>query len=190
MPFVAIAAVGSLTWGAFAAVNARKVTRFLAYASINQMGFLLLGAALDTHEALRATYVYLLLYATMTGGFMLAYLHINRADGRQLTFLSDFCGLARAENTVCWGLAVYLFSMAGIPPLAGFFSKYYIMSAALSKGLFILVIVALAVSLISAYYYLRVIKTFWFEEPAAEKQVAVTLTPVRRRLLSVVEALL
>lgn len=80
--------------------------------------------------------------------------------------------------------------MAGIPPLAGFFSKYYIMAAALSKGLFILVIVALAVSLISAYYYLRVIKTFWFEEVAAEKQVVATLTPLRRTLLSSVEAFL
>lgn len=80
--------------------------------------------------------------------------------------------------------------MAGIPPLAGFFSKYYIMAAALSKGLFILVIVALAVSLISAYYYLRIIKTFWFEEQTAEKQVTATLTPLRRRLLSVIEALL
>ena len=101
MPFVAFAAIGSLLWGALAAVNARKVTRFLAYASINQMGFLLLGAALDTYGALRATYIYLLLYAAMTGGFMLAYQHIDRADGRALTFLSDFCGLASADRTVC-----------------------------------------------------------------------------------------
>jgi NADH:ubiquinone oxidoreductase subunit 2 (subunit N) len=65
------------------------------------MGILLLGASLDTFEALRATYVYLVLYAVMTGGFMLAFLHITRADGRPVTFLSDFCGLARAENAVC-----------------------------------------------------------------------------------------
>lgn len=101
MPFVAFAAIGSLLWGALAAVNARKVARFLAYASINQMGFLLLGAALDTYGALRATYIYLLLYAVMTGGFMLAYQHIDRTDGRALTFLSDFCGLASADRTVC-----------------------------------------------------------------------------------------
>lgn len=101
MPLVAIAAIGSLVWGAFAATNARKVTRFLAYASVNQMGFLLLGASLDTFEALRATYVYLVLYALMTGGFMLVFLHTTRADGRPITFLSDFCGLARTENSVC-----------------------------------------------------------------------------------------
>lgn len=80
--------------------------------------------------------------------------------------------------------------MAGIPPLAGFFSKYYIMAAALSKGLFILVAVALAVSLVSAYYYLRIIKTFWFEESAAEKRVDTALTTTRRTLLSVFEAVL
>jgi NADH:ubiquinone oxidoreductase subunit 2 (subunit N) len=65
------------------------------------MGFLLLGASLDTFEALRATYIYLVLYAAMTSGFMLSFLHLNRADGRPLAFLSDFCGLARTENTVC-----------------------------------------------------------------------------------------
>jgi NADH-quinone oxidoreductase subunit N len=80
--------------------------------------------------------------------------------------------------------------MAGIPPLAGFFSKYYIMAAALSKGLLILVAVALAVSLISAYYYLRIIKTFWFEEEAAEKRITAVLTPTHRTLLSVLEAIL
>ena len=80
--------------------------------------------------------------------------------------------------------------MAGIPPLAGFFSKYYIMAAALSKGLLILVAIALAVSLISAYYYLRIIKTFWFEEVAAEKRIDATLTSTRRTLLSTFEAVL
>jgi NADH-quinone oxidoreductase subunit N len=154
------------------------------------MGFLLLGASLDTHEALRATYMYLLLYALMTGGFMLAYLHIRRDDGRPVEFLSDFCGLSRTESSVCWNLAIYLFSMAGVPPLAGFFSKYYILAAALSKGIFFLVVIALAVSLVSAYYYLRIIKAFWFEEPEAGKKLTVTLTPFHRALLSAIEAAL
>lgn len=152
---------------------------------------MLLGASLDTFGALRATYIYLFLYAIMTSGFMLVYLHARREDRNLLVHISDFSGLARTEPAVCWSLAVSLFSMAGIPPLAGFFSKYFILNAALARGLTGLTVIALAVSLISAYYYLRVMVTFWFGVPEEKKFPArAELSPQRRALLVVIEATL
>jgi len=96
----------------------------------------------------------------MTGGFLLVFTHLRKAKGETLTALSDFRGLGKEENLVCWNLSIFLFSMAGIPPLAGFLGKYYLLASLMERGLFVPIIVALAVSLITAYYYLRIIKTF------------------------------
>lgn len=189
---LSFAAVGSLLWGALAAIGARKVTRFLGYTSINQIGFLLLGLSLQTPDALRATYIYLLVYAIMTGGFLIVFLQARRTDGLNLTFLNDFSGLDRTEPLLCWHLAVYLFSMAGIPPLGGFFVKYYLFQSAMTEAAYGLIILGLATSLISTYYYLRLIKTFWFEEKVAQQKhlVTITLTRTHRVTLATLEALL
>jgi NADH-quinone oxidoreductase subunit N len=188
LPCVTIAALGSLLWGAFAATQERKTTRFLGYASINQIGFLLLGLIADTDDALRSAFFYLILYAIMTGGFLLIFTQLRKSNGATFVTLSDFRGLGKTENLVCWNLSIFLFSMAGIPPLAGFFGKYYLMTSIMDKGLFVPVIVALAVSLITAYYYLRVIKTFWFEEDIAIKAPTLLLSAHQRTLLSLLEA--
>jgi NADH-quinone oxidoreductase subunit N len=188
LPCVTIAALGSLLWGAFAATQERKITRFLGYASINQIGFLLLGLVADTDDALRSAFFYLVLYAIMTGGFVLVFTQLRKDDGATFVALSDFRGLGKTENLVCWNLSVFLFSMAGIPPLAGFFGKYYLLVSIMDKLLFIPVVVALVASLISAYYYLRVIKTFWFEEDIAVKTPTLLLSGDQRVLLSVLEA--
>lgn len=160
----------------------------MGYASINQIGFLLLGLAVDTDDGLRSAFFYLVLYAIMTGGFLLVFTHLRKASGEPIVALSDFRGLGRSENLVCWNLSIFLFSMAGIPPLAGFLGKYYLLVSIMERGLFVPVIVALAVSLITAYYYLRVIKTFWFEEPIAEKTLELRLSVGQRATLSVLEA--
>jgi len=160
----------------------------LGYASINQIGFLLLGLAVDTDDGLRSAFFYLVLYAIMTGGFLLVFTHLRKTSGEPIVALSDFRGLGRSENLVCWNLSIFLFSMAGIPPLAGFLGKYYLLVSIMERGLFVPVIVALAVSLITAYYYLRVIKTFWFEEPIAEKTLELRLSVGQRATLSVLEA--
>ena len=109
---------------------------------------------------MRSAFFYLILYVIMTGGFILIFTHLRKNEGADFVAISDFRGLGATENLVCWHLSVFLFSMAGIPPLAGFFGKYYLLSALMDRGLFIPVIAALAVSLITAYYYLRIIKTF------------------------------
>lgn len=93
--------MGSLLWGAFAATQERKTTRFLGYASINQIGFLLLGLVVDSDDGLRSSFFYLVLYAVMTGGFLLVFTHLRKKGGETLLALSDFRGLATAENLVC-----------------------------------------------------------------------------------------
>jgi NADH-quinone oxidoreductase subunit N len=188
LPCVTLSALGSLLWGALAATQSRKTTRFLGYASINQIGFLLLGLVVDTDDALRSAFFYLVLYAIMTGGFLLVFTHLRKAKGETLTALSDFRGLGKEESLVCWNLSIFLFSMAGIPPLAGFLGKYYLLASLMERGLFVPVIVALAVSLITAYYYLRIIKTFWFEENIATASPILLLSSGQRVMLSVLEA--
>ncbi|RZK42928.1 MAG: hypothetical protein EOO61_05225 [Hymenobacter sp.] len=96
-----MSALGSLLWGALAATQSRKTTRFLGYASINQIGFLLLGLVVDTDDALRSAFFYLVLYAIMTGGFLLVFTHLRKAKGETLTALSDFRGLGKEESLVC-----------------------------------------------------------------------------------------
>jgi NADH-quinone oxidoreductase subunit N len=188
LPCVTLAALGSLLWGAFAATQERKTTRFLGYASINQIGFLLLGLVVDSDDGLRSSFFYLVLYAVMTGGFLLVFTHLRKKGGETMLALSDFRGLATAENLVCWNLSIYLFSMAGIPPLAGFLGKYYLLVALMSSGLFVPIVVSLVVSLITTYYYLRIIKTFWFEESIAQAAPVLLLSSGQRVTLSVLEA--
>jgi NADH-quinone oxidoreductase subunit N len=185
---VTISALGSLIWGAFAGAQAKKTTRFLGYASINQIGFLLLGLIVITDDALRSAYFYLILYAIMTGGFLLVFTQLRTERGVPATFISDLAGLSKQETLVSWNLAIFLFCMAGIPPLAGFFAKYFALLALMSKGLFVPAIVALVVSLITAFYYLRIIKTMWFGQPSAKLRVM--LTSKQRALLAFFEALL
>jgi NADH-quinone oxidoreductase subunit N len=188
LPCVTVSAMGSLLWGALAAADSRRTTRFLGYASINQIGFLLLGLAVDTDDGLRSSFFYLIVYAIMTGGFLLVFTHLRKEKGEMFLALSDFRGLGKVEGLVCWNLSIFLFSMAGIPPLAGFLGKYYLLTALMSGGLFVPIIIALVVSLITAYYYLKVIKTFWFEENIAVQPPILLLTSNHRVMLSALEA--
>jgi NADH-quinone oxidoreductase subunit N len=93
--------MGSLLWGALAAADSRRTTRFLGYASINQIGFLLLGLAVDTDDGLRSSFFYLIVYAIMTGGFLLVFTHLRKEKGEMFLALSDFRGLGKVEGLVC-----------------------------------------------------------------------------------------
>jgi len=88
-------------WGAFAAAQERKITRFLGYASINQIGFLLLGLAIDTDDALRSALFYIILYAVMTGGFLLVFTQLRGPSGETYVAISDFRGLGKVESLIC-----------------------------------------------------------------------------------------
>jgi len=190
LPLLTLAVIISIIWGALASVQEKKVRRFLAYASINQMGFLLMGLTTDSDEGYQAALLYILVYAVMTCAFLTIFLSARREDGSELLYMSDFRTLASRNWLVGWSLAIVLFSMAGIPPLGGFFAKYFVLLHAFEKGLFVEVIVGLATSLISTYYYLRIIKIVKFEQPDGAMPASPCLTSRRQGQLFIAEALL
>jgi NADH-quinone oxidoreductase subunit N len=186
-PLIMTSSAFSLMWGCLAALAEKKVKRFLAYASINQIGFLLLGIASGSFEGHRATLLYLLLYAIMNVGFLVVFLHARRPDGTSLLYITDFRGFGQQYKQYSWSIAMILLSMAGIPPLAGFFGKYYLLLHAQEQELYGLVIVGLATSLVSTYYYLRIIKVLWFEGAIGMTPVSCELTWQNRLTLQLSE---
>jgi NADH-quinone oxidoreductase subunit N len=131
----------------------------MAYSSINQMGFLLMGLTCGTFEGFRAALIYLLLYVIMNAGFFLLFLTTkDTLLNKSLTYLTDFNDFAQNNYIYSIGLVIILFSMAGIPPLGGFFGKYFIFLHSFQTGHIGLVIMGMFTSVIAAYYYLRIIK--------------------------------
>lgn len=156
----------SMFWGCIGALNESRVKRFMAYSSINQMGFLLIGLACGTFESSRATLIYLFLYVVMNLGFFVLFLSTrDRLTSRALTYLTDFNDYAQQNYFYSLTFLIILFSMAGIPPLGGFFGKYYLFIHSFETGQFSLVIMGMVTSVIATYYYLRIIKIMWFEKP-------------------------
>jgi NADH-quinone oxidoreductase subunit N len=161
--FVAIA---SMALGSFAAIGQRNLKRLLAYSSIGHMGFALVGLAAGTAEGVQGVLVYVAIYVAMTAGTFACVLSMKRADGSMVENISDLAGLARTKPGMAFFFAMLLFSLAGIPPLAGFFAKFYVFVAAIKSGLYVLSVIGVLISVIGAYYYLAVIKTMYFDEPA------------------------
>jgi NADH-quinone oxidoreductase subunit N len=160
--FVAIASMGL---GAFAAIGQRNIKRLMAYSSIGHMGFALVGLASATPEGVQGVLIYLAIYVAMTIGTFCVILAMRRPDGA-VENISDLAGLARSNPALAFFLALLLFSLAGIPPLAGFFAKYYVFLAAIKAGLFTLAVLGVLASVVGAYYYLMIVKTMYFDEPA------------------------
>ena len=154
----------SMLWGGVAALTEKKIKRFMAYSSINQMGFLLIGLACGTFEGLRATLLFLIIYIIMNIGFFIFFLLTrNIINNKSMIYLTDFNYAARHNWNYTIILVIILFSMAGIPPLGGFFGKYFLLFHAFSMGYYSLVIMGILTSLISTFYYLRIVKIMWFE---------------------------
>ena len=160
----------SMLWGCLGALTETNVKRFMAYSSINQMGFLLMGLTCGTYEGFRSAILYLVLYVIMNSGFFLWYLTTREVRlNRSVTYLSDFNAFAQNNYVASVGLVIIFFSMAGIPPLGGFFGKYFIFLHAFETGHIGLVIIGMITSVIGAYYYLRIIKIMWFEVPIKDR---------------------
>jgi NADH-quinone oxidoreductase subunit N len=151
--------------GAFAAIGQRNIKRLMAYSSIGHMGFALIGLAAGTSEGVQGVLVYMAIYLTMTLGVFAVILSMRRSGG-MVESIDQLAGLARTNPTMAFFLAMLLFSMAGVPPLAGFFAKFYVFLAAIKAGLYILAVIGVLASVIGAYYYLAIIKVMYFEEPA------------------------
>jgi NADH-quinone oxidoreductase subunit N len=160
--FVAIA---SMALGSFAAIGQRNFKRLMAYSAIAHMGFALVGLAAGTEEGVRGVLVYITIYVTMTLGAFAAITAMRR-DGRIVEDVADLAGLARTSPSTAFWLAMLMFSLAGIPPLAGFFAKFYVFLAAIKAGLYMLAVIGVLTSVVGAYYYLAVVKVMYFDEPA------------------------
>lgn len=166
----------SMIWGCLGALGEQLVKRFVAYSSINQMGFLLMGLAAGTFEGIRASLIYLLLYVLMNLGFFILFLTTKDMKTKKaMTYLTDFNLFAQNNYLYSIGFVIILFSMAGIPPLGGFFGKYYLFLHSFQVGHILLVITGMATSVIATYYYLRIIKIMWFEKPIKSRLFFVTL---------------
>ena len=154
-----------VTFVSFAAIGQRNIKRLLAYSSIGHMGFALVGLAAGTEQGVTGVLLYMAIYVVMTLGSFTCVLAMRR-DGRSVETIEDLAGLARTKPLMALALAALMFSLAGIPPLAGFVAKYYVFLAAIQAGLYGLAVIGVVASVVGAYYYLRVVKIMYFDEPA------------------------
>jgi NADH-quinone oxidoreductase subunit N len=163
---IILLAVGSMLLGAFAAIGQRNIKRLMAYSSIGHVGYALVGLAAGGEDGFRAVLVYMAIYLFMNAGTFACILAMRR-NGQGVESIDDLAGLASRDPAMALALAVFMFSMAGIPPLAGFFGKLYVFLAAVQAGLWTVAIIGVLASVVSAFYYLRIIKVMYFDAPAA-----------------------
>ncbi|MFC7537003.1 NADH-quinone oxidoreductase subunit NuoN [Sphingomonas sp. GCM10030256] len=163
---VIFAALASIILGAVAAYGQNNVKRLLAYSSINNIGFVLVGLAAGGEQGAQAVLFYSAVYVVMTLGAFLCVLRMRDADGRPVESLASLSGLSQTRPLLAAALAMFMFSLAGIPPLFGFWPKLMVFIAAVDAGLRLLALAAAAATVIGAYYYLKVVKVMYFDPPA------------------------
>ena len=163
---VIFAALASIILGAVAAIGQTNVKRLLAYSSINNVGYALVGLAAGTQEGVSSVLMYLVIYVAMTLGAFLVVLQMRGVDGEAIESIASLSGMSRTRPALAAALAIFMFSLAGIPPLFGFYAKFAVFNAAIGAGLFPLAVIGYVASVIGAYYYLRVVKTMYFDDPA------------------------
>ena len=162
---IVFVSIASMVLGAFAAIGQRNIKRLMAYSSIGHMGFALVGLAPGSESGVKGVIIYLTLYLAMTLGTFACILAMRRNDA-PVEEIDDLAGLSRNNPLMAFILAMLLFSLAGIPPLAGFFAKFYVFFAAVEAGLYPLAVIGVVASVVGAYYYLRIVKIMYFDEPA------------------------
>jgi len=160
---VVFISIASMLLGAFAAIGQSNIKRLLAYSGIGHIGFALVGLAAGTEQGVYGVLVYLAIYLVMTLGAFACVLALRR-NGAPVEEIEDLAGLARQQPLFAAAIAVFMFSLAGIPPLAGFFGKFYVFMAAVDAGLVPLAIIGVLASVVGAYYYVRIVKLMYFDE--------------------------
>jgi NADH-quinone oxidoreductase subunit N len=161
---IVLMSIASMLLGSLAAIGQRNIKRLMAYSSIGHMGYAMIGLAVGTPAGVRGVLVYLIVYVFMSAGTFACIIAMQRR-GRALEQITDLSGLARTDPGLALAMAVFMFSMAGIPPLSGFFGKLYVFLAAVQGGMWTLAIIGVLTSVIGAYYYLRVVKIMYFDAP-------------------------
>jgi len=163
---VIFAALASILVGAVGAIGQANIKRLLAYSAINNVGFLLVGLAAATPEGVGSMLLYLAVYVAMTVGSFVVVLMMRAEDGRPLEAIADLSGLSHARPALAFCFMWLLFSLAGIPPLMGFWAKLVVFQAAVNAGLFVVAVLAVVGSVIGAFYYIKIVKVMYFDAPA------------------------
>ncbi|MCF6343053.1 MAG: NADH-quinone oxidoreductase subunit NuoN [Devosiaceae bacterium] len=156
--------IASMVLAAFAGIGQKNLKRLIAYSSIGHIGFALVGLSAGSLVGVQGVAIYMAIYLTMTLGLFAAILSL-KYDNIYVEDVSDLAGLAQTRPFVAAMIAVFMFSLIGLPPLAGFFAKWHVFLAAIEAQLFVLAVIGVLASAIGAFYYLRVIKTMYFDEP-------------------------
>jgi NADH-quinone oxidoreductase subunit N len=175
---IVFVAIASMVLGSFAAIGQKNIKRLMGYSSIGHMGFALVGLASGTVEGAQGVLVYIAIYVAMTLGAFAVILTMKR-NGQAVEQISDLTGLSRTNPLLAFFFMMLLFSLAGVPPLAGFFAKWYVFVAAINAHLFTLAVIGVLSSVVGAFYYLAIIKVMYFDEPLP------ALDPVRVELSTV-----
>jgi NADH-quinone oxidoreductase subunit N len=171
----------SMALGSFAAIGQTNIKRLMAYSSIGHIGFALVGLAANSAAGVTGVLFYMGVYLVMTLGTFAAILSM-RVNGKAVENIHDLAGLARSDGSMAFFLAMLMFSLAGIPPLAGFFAKFYVFYAAVEAHLYWLAVIGFVTSVVAAFYYIQIVRIIYFDEPAAHFDKAV---PVLRAVLAV-----
>ncbi len=164
---VVLLSILSMGLGAFAAIAQSNIKRMMAYSSIGHVGYALIGLAVGNEAGVTGVLVYMAIYVFMNVGAFACIMAMRRG-GRLVEGINELSGLGKTHPALAAALTIFMFSMAGIPPMAGFFGKLYIFLAAIEAELYTLAILGVLASVVSAYYYLRIIKVMYFDEPGIE----------------------
>jgi NADH-quinone oxidoreductase subunit N len=167
---IIFAALASILLGAVAAIGQTNIKRLLAYSSINNVGFALLGLAAGTAEGVAGVMTYMAIYVAMTLGSFLCVLQMRDASGAPVETIASLSGLSQSRPGLAAALAIFMFSLAGIPPLLGFWAKFVVFDAVVRADMWPLAAIGIAASVIGAYYYLKIVKTMYFDDPAPAYQ--------------------
>jgi len=162
--------IASMLVGAFIALVQTNIKRLMAYSSIGHVGYALVGLASGSLAGVQSVLIYLTIYLAMNVGAFAIILSMRRKEG-MLESIDDLAGLSQTRPGMAMALAIFMFSLAGIPPLAGFFGKFYVFFAAIKADLIALSVIGVLASVVSAYYYLRIVKLMYFDAPSVEFDV-------------------
>ena len=165
---VVFISIASMVLGSVAAIGQRNIKRLMAYSSIGHMGYALVGLAAGSQAGISGVALYMAIYLVMTLGTFAIIMSMRGTDGKPLDRIEDLAGLSSTHPLMATVLTAMMFSLAGIPPLAGFFAKYFVFVAAIEAKLYALAIIGVLASVIGAFYYLRIVKVMWFDEAKGE----------------------
>tara|TARA_B100000029_G_scaffold497230_1_gene564558 strand:- start:7318 stop:8730 length:1413 start_codon:yes stop_codon:yes gene_type:complete len=154
--------IGSMILGAVAAIGQKNIKRLIAYSSIGHIGYAVAGMAAGTENGFKNTILYIAIYSVMNIGAFAFILSMKRGQ-KYVEEISELSGASKNHPMLCFGLLIILFSLAGIPPMAGFFAKFYIFMSVIESGMFTLAIIGLVTTVVSAFYYIRIVKIMYFD---------------------------